>query len=72
MVPTYDIFAGRYGDTNVRWIEAVQGLGAANEQMKELAAKKPGPYFVFEAHTHMMLASVDTTLPEQRAAKKSA
>jgi hypothetical protein len=72
MVPIYDIFAGRYGDTDARWIQAVEGLGAAADQMRRIAKIKRGPYFVFDAHAHKVLASVDTTAPVQRAAKKSA
>jgi len=71
LVPTYDIFAGRYGDTDVRWIQAVEGLGAAYEQMKEIAANQSGPYFVFDAHAHKVLASVDTAAISRKAAKSA-
>jgi len=61
LVSTYDIFAGRYGDTNTRWIEPILGLGCAYERMKEIASKEPGPYFVFDAYSRKVLASADTT-----------
>jgi len=61
LVPTYDIFAGRHGDTDARWIEPVEGLGCAYERMKEISAKERGPYFILDAHSHKVLASVDTT-----------
>lgn len=68
MVPTYEIFRGRHGENNVRWIEPVEGLGPANERMKELAAKQPGPYFVFSVVSHSVVASLDTT-PDMKHAK---
>jgi hypothetical protein len=71
LVPTYDIFAGRYGDTGAPWIEPVEGLGCAYERMKEIAAKERGPYFVFDAHSRKVLASVDTTARESDAAKSA-
>jgi len=71
LVPTYDIFAGRYGDLDVRWIQAVEGLSCANERMKEIAAKQYGPYFIFDAHSHKVLASVDTTMRKADAMKSA-
>jgi len=67
LVPTYDIFAGRYGDTDARWIEPVEGLGCAYERIKEIAAKERGPYFILDAHSHKVLASVDTTAKSNAA-----
>ena len=71
LVPTYDIFAGRYGDTDARWIEPVEGLGCAYERMKEIAAKEPGPYFLFDPSSHRVLASVDTTAYQKPKAKSA-
>jgi hypothetical protein len=59
-IPTYDIFSGSR-DKDALWLEAVQGLGAACDRMKELAAQTKGPYFVFCTSTHKVLASVDTS-----------
>jgi hypothetical protein len=71
LVPTYNIFAGRYGDTDAYLIEPVEGLGCAYERMKEIAAKERGPYFIFEAHSHRVLASVDTTASKCDSAKSA-
>jgi hypothetical protein len=58
-IPTYDIFAGHV-DRDAIWMEAVPGLGAATDRMKELAQEKPGAYFVFSAEIHKVLASIET------------
>jgi hypothetical protein len=54
------VFSGLL-NKDAMWIESVQGLGAANDLMKELAAKRPGPYFVFDAISHKILAQTDTS-----------
>lgn len=60
-IPAYDIFSGRFGRDAV-WMEAVEGLAAAVEKMKAYANNSPGPYFVFNVHSHEVLASVDTSI----------
>lgn len=72
MVPTYDIFAGQFGFTEVLWIESVEGLGNAQERMKDIARHKPGPYFVFCTRTHQMLASVDNSVVEKQKGSECA
>lgn len=57
-IPTYDIFAG--SPDKALWLEAMEGLGAACERMKERATEFPGPYFVFCTGTHKVLAVIDT------------
>ena len=57
--PRYDIFLGQNADAI--WMEAVDGFGKAYGRMKELAADFPGPYFVFCAQTHSILARIDTS-----------
>jgi hypothetical protein len=39
---SYDIFSGKHGSGDVRWVEAAQGLGNAYTRMKELAAENRG------------------------------
>ena len=63
-VPTYHIFSG-LPDRDALWLEAVEGLGAAHDRMRERAVKRPGAYFVFCAQTHTVLASIDTSRPQQ-------
>jgi hypothetical protein len=59
-LPKYDIFSGR-DHHDALWIEAVLGLAAANDRMRELATHKPGPYFVFCTAQGSVVARVDTT-----------
>jgi hypothetical protein len=61
IVPAFDIFRGRFGDTDVVWIEAVEGLAAARQRMEHFASEAPGPYFVFSSFSHVVLAAIDTT-----------
>ena len=60
MEPTYDIFRGAIGAGDERWLEAVSGLENARKRMKEIAAAKPGLYFLFHAHNHSVVACADT------------
>jgi hypothetical protein len=60
-VPNFEIFKGRFADQNAVWVESVKGLAAANERMKQIAADKPGAYFVFSPVNHTVLAIIDTT-----------
>lgn len=64
-VPRFDIFYGAI-DRNAMWIEAVEGLGAACERMKEHASENPGQYFVFNMETHKVLVSIDTSRPDDQ------
>jgi hypothetical protein len=70
-VPRYHIFSG-LRDKNAMWLEYVDGLGNAYERMKELARQNPGPYFVFSAETHEVLASIDTSEGDFKARRESA
>lgn len=60
-VPRYDIFFGVPGDSNVLWKESAAGLGAADEKMRELAAKTPGSYFIFDALNSEIIAKMDNS-----------
>jgi hypothetical protein len=62
LVPTFDIFAGKPTSTDVLWKDAVTGLAAANDRMKELAAENPGPYFVYCVKSRQVLAAIDTSI----------
>jgi hypothetical protein len=60
-VPRYDIFSGLdTSDPYAKWLEAVEGLGAAAHRMKQIARDKPGYYFVSNTQTHKVLASINT------------
>jgi len=62
IVPRFDVFSGLL-DKDARWIESIEGLGAAYERIKELAAATPGPYFVFDTVSNKVLAKIDSTQP---------
>jgi len=51
------------------WREAVDGLGAACDGMKERAQRSLGPYFVFCQNTHSICVSIDTSVAELRDAE---
>jgi len=59
--PILDIFRGYFGSKDAMWVEAIEGLGNAVDRMHVFAAEKPDAYFVFDAHTHKVLAVTDTT-----------
>lgn len=61
MVPMFDIFSGRFPERDALCVESVEGLAEAYQRMLCLAAKQPGPYFVFSSYTHKSVACVDTT-----------
>jgi hypothetical protein len=69
--PQYDIFRGSQ-DKGALWVEAVDGLGRANDRMKEHALQNPGPYFVFCYRTQAILASIDTSISLDVSERKSA
>lgn len=58
--PTVDIFRGAIGTGDEVWLEAVCGLENAQRRMEQIAAAKPGLYFVFNAHSHVIVGSADT------------
>lgn len=60
-IPLFDIFQGHYSGKNAIWVAAARGLAAARERMAQLAADKPGAYFVFSTRDQLVLAIVDTT-----------
>jgi len=65
----FDIFAGS-SDADALWVEAVEGLSNARERMEQIAAEKPGRYFVFCSRDHTILAQVETFLHESSSKSK--
>jgi hypothetical protein len=61
-IPSYEIFSG-LGFKDAQWVEAVPGLGAAINRMRQLAEEQPGPYFVFSLKSRIVLDSVNTSKP---------
>lgn len=60
--PRFDIFYG-VPDRDAVWICSAQGQANAQEEMDRIAVEKPGPYFVFSAATHEVVARIDTSRP---------
>ena len=44
----FDIFAGMYGNGDAIWLESAATLALAKQRVNELAAAKPGSYFIFD------------------------
>ena len=58
--PRFDIFSGDM-DKDAVWVEAVEGLANAHEQMEQIASRVPGRYFLFSSYSHSVLGRIDTT-----------
>jgi hypothetical protein len=67
--PSFDIFSG-IDDKNAMWVACVEGLASAREKMEQIAAEKPGPYFIFSLHSRSILAKIET-FPKLQASSKS-
>jgi hypothetical protein len=70
--PTFDIFSGA-SDKDALWFEAVEGFSKARVRMEEIAAEKPGRYFLFSGASHSILARLETfPKPETKQKASSA
>jgi len=58
-VPKFDIFAGA-PDRDAMWVCAVCGLANAKERMEQIAAERPGRYFIFYSPDRTILARTET------------
>ena len=56
---TFEIFSGAPQDYGL-WVEAVEGLSSAHQRMGQIAAEKPGEYFLFSNSDQSILTRVDT------------
>jgi hypothetical protein len=56
---TFDIFSGAPAEHG-RWVEAVEGLASARRRMGQIAAEKPGKYFLFSDADQSILTQIDT------------
>ena len=63
--PTFDVFSG-FLEHDAKWIESIEGLGAATQRMFQFSVIRPGPYFVFDNKQHKVLTSTDTS-PKPRS-----
>jgi hypothetical protein len=56
---SFDIFSGA-ADENGLWVEAIAGFSNAQRRMGQIAAEKPGKYFLFSSTDQSILTRVDT------------
>ena len=68
---TFDLFSGKPGK-NAVWKEAVAGLSAARERMEQIAAEKPGEYFIYCVSTATVVAEIETFAKARDNKAKSA
>ena len=60
--PTFDIFSGYFQKNDATWIAAHQDLPEAYQKMLQIAADKPGPYFILSSNdAQTCVAAVDTS-----------
>jgi hypothetical protein len=68
MVAKYDFFSGVLHGKDAFWVGCTECLEKAKEQMNEMAAETPGPFFVFSVSEQRVVAEVDTSRQERGAA----
>jgi hypothetical protein len=56
---TFDIFSGG-PEENGLWLEAIESFSGARERMGQIAAERPGRYFLFSSTDQSILTRVDT------------
>jgi hypothetical protein len=66
--PKFDIFSGQI-DNGPLWLESVEGLSNARGRMRQIAAEKPGRYFVFSPANNSVLAEMETVAKAAEASK---
>lgn len=54
---TFDIFSGEPDRAPV-WIDAVDGLSKARARLQDIAAEKPGKYFLFSVCSGSILVRI--------------
>jgi hypothetical protein len=58
-IASFDIFSGE-SKADAIWLETVEGVSNARDRMEQIAAEKPGPYFVFCVRTSQIVAQTST------------
>jgi hypothetical protein len=53
-----DIFTGVYGTEESIWLESAESLAHAKQRVNEIAAQKPGSYFVFDPSEGRLLYQI--------------
>ena len=73
MFPTFDIFSGHFRQKDATWIEAREDLPQAYQKMLQVAADKPGPYFILSSNdAQTCVAAVDTSAPQENRKSRGA
>ena len=62
----YDVFAGEPGK-DALWVQAVAGLENAQQRMRQIAAEKPGKYFLFCAAEDAVISQIESFARPQPA-----
>ena len=57
--PLFVIFSD-LTEGRVAWLEPVEGLANAQRRMNQIAAEKPGAYFVYDAQTALIVTKTNT------------
>jgi hypothetical protein len=57
---TFDIFERSGNRQDVFWLECIEGLDVATRRMYEIAAQRPGVYFVLNLHDRLVEAMADS------------
>jgi hypothetical protein len=58
----FDIFSGA-PEENGLWVEAIEGFSNARQRMEQMAAEKPGKYFLLSTTEQSILTRVNTGCP---------
>jgi len=67
--PKFDIFSGEI-HKNAVWLEAVVGLDQARARMEQLAAERPGRYFIYCSQSNSVVAHLER-VPKQSLRHKT-
>jgi hypothetical protein len=57
---TFDIFESSDSKNDALWLECIEGLDAARDRMYEIAAQRPGMYYVLNLQARLLVAKTDT------------
>lgn len=68
-----DIFTGVYGTEGSIWLESAESLARAKQRVSEIAAQKPGSYFVTDPSEGRLLYQIHApSLVDQRHSEMQA
>ena len=62
MLPTLDIFSGKFREPDALLVDVAERFEEAYEKMLLLATDKPGPYFIFSGREQTCVADIDTPM----------